>query len=86
MFILHLELLTKAGKYPISVPNNASPIDSYFGVVAKLGILYLGYLVVLARSFYPVLKILSKRYFPLVLLGLYFCFELLEVCTLHFRH
>ena len=86
MFMAQLELLTQAGKYPISVPNNASPIDSYFGVAAELGILYLGYLVVLAQSFYRVMKTLSERYFPLVLLGLYFCFESLEVCTLHFRH
>lgn len=86
MFMSQLELLTQSGKYPTSVPNNASPIDSYFGMAAELGILYLGYLVVLARSFNRVMRTLSERYFPLVLLGLYFCVESLEVCTLQFRH
>ncbi|HRO73415.1 MAG TPA: hypothetical protein PK611_07075, partial [Saprospiraceae bacterium] len=84
-FIDQLNYLTLEGRYPATMPK-VTPMDSYFGVAAQLGVLYLVYLYLQWKNMKEALFKLESQYFPLSLLGLYFILESLSNGSIHFRH
>ena len=86
-FVMELNHLVNSGFYPPQMPR-VTPMDSYFGIAAQLGSLFLVYLFSLFQKIVRILKYLTQNYtfLPLYYLGLYFMTESLSNGSFYYRH